>query len=947
MGAQFRSSLWFAFVLVLLGAAPLAAQTGSLTGRVTDGATGTPLPGARIDLVNTAGQSSGSSISDREGQFRLASVPSGSYTLVVTLIGYENRRIEGVQIMAGQTSMQAITLDIAAFELNPIIVSASKRQEKAIDAPASVAVVDSRAIAERPTVTPVDHLTALPGVDVMRSGVQSTNVVVRGFNNVFSGALHTLTDNRIAGVPSLRLNALHFIPANDDDIDRMEVVLGPGAALYGPNTANGVLHIVTKSPLDAPGSTVSIAGGEQSLLHAQFRTAHRLSDQLGFKISGQYMQAKEWEHVDQVEATARDNFANDTLPYFNFKKDMRQATGLTKPSDEAELDRRIARIGNRDYDISRLGFEGRLDWRPAATSSVILSGGSNVANGIELTGLGAGQAVDWRSSYVQVRGNWNRLFVQGYVNMSDAGDTYLLRNGAPITDQSKLYVGQIQHGYSLGDRQNFTYGLDLLYTNPVTNGTINGKYEDDDQTTEFGAYLQSETMLHPKLNLVLAGRLDNHSALPENIFSPRAALVFKPSETQAFRLTFNRAFSTPTSLNQFLDLGSAIPDINAARLGYSLRVQGTGTQGFRFRQDNGGYLMRSPFSPDPKALIPAEMVVPGFFQAAVAVVAAQAADNPQLAALVPYLQTLAPTTEITAVYRDLATGASGSLASLSQHLGDVAPIREETSTTLEAGYKGLLGQKVMIAADVWYSRRSNLITPLTIGTPLLMLNGAETIGYLTQRFMADLIMPQEMAQATAMQLVCGPSAACDKGMAAIPLGVISSPDVNANGAQILTTYYNVDDELDLWGTDLSAMGLLTETVSLSGTLSLVNKDEFKTKQGTSVTLNAPKMKGSLALGYRSNENGFNGEVRTRFNEGFPVRSGVYNGTICLGEKREDGADDCVKSATLVDLTLGYRLPIQGTSLQLSVQNVLDQKYRSFPGVPAIGRMGLLRLKYDF
>jgi len=153
----------------------------------------------------------------------------------------------------------------------------------------------------------------------------------------------------------------------------------------------------------------------------------------------------------------------------------------------------------------------------------------------------------------------------------------------------------VQHGFSLGERQDFTYGLDFIYTNPITEGTINGKYEEDDQTTEFGAYLQSETSLTDRLRLVLAGRVDTHSALPEAIFSPRAGLVFQPSETHAFRLTYNRAFSTPSSLNQFLDLGSVIPDPQLSALGYSLRVQGTGADGFRFRT-SGGYQMRSPFN---------------------------------------------------------------------------------------------------------------------------------------------------------------------------------------------------------------------------------------------------------------------------------------------------------------------------------------------------------------
>jgi outer membrane receptor for ferrienterochelin and colicins len=80
----------------------------------------------------------------------------------------------------------------------------------------------------------VDHLRSLAQVDVIQQGVQSTNVVVRGFNNIFSGALHTLTDHRVAGVPSLRVNIMSWVPSTDEDIERMELVFGPASALYGP-----------------------------------------------------------------------------------------------------------------------------------------------------------------------------------------------------------------------------------------------------------------------------------------------------------------------------------------------------------------------------------------------------------------------------------------------------------------------------------------------------------------------------------------------------------------------------------------------------------------------------------------------------------------------------------------------------------------------------------------
>src|SRR5690606_30343106 len=161
-------------------------------------------------------------LSGADGQFRLTNLAPGTYTIVVTLVGYEEFRVQGVRVVAGEASMVGAQLVSSAFSLNPIVVSASKRQEKVLDAPASVSVVDSRAVAERPVTTPVDHLRSTPGVDIVTQGVQSTNIVLRGFNNIFSGSLHALTDNRIAGIPSLRVNLLHFVPATNEDIDRME-----------------------------------------------------------------------------------------------------------------------------------------------------------------------------------------------------------------------------------------------------------------------------------------------------------------------------------------------------------------------------------------------------------------------------------------------------------------------------------------------------------------------------------------------------------------------------------------------------------------------------------------------------------------------------------------------------------------------------------------------------
>ena len=296
-----------ALALCFTTAVAAAAQTGTISGRVSDAESGGPLVSASVEVVAGGGRIVATGLTDAEGNYRLTNVPAGTYALVFMLVGYGTQRIENVRVVSGESTMTGATLTSSAFQLNPVVVSASKRQEKALEAPANVQVVSEREIADRPAVSPVDHLRNNAAVNVISTGVQSNNVVVRGFNNIFSGSLHTLTDYRIASVPSLRVNFMHFVPQNNEDIARMEVVLGPGSALYGPNTANGVLHMITKSPLDEEGTSLTFAGGERSLLHGTFRTAHRLSDQFGFKFSGQYLQADEWQFTDPDEVAERDS----------------------------------------------------------------------------------------------------------------------------------------------------------------------------------------------------------------------------------------------------------------------------------------------------------------------------------------------------------------------------------------------------------------------------------------------------------------------------------------------------------------------------------------------------------------------------------------------------------------------------------------------------------------
>ena len=920
---------------ILFGGSGMAlAQTGAIAGTVTDVTTGQPVEGAVVEAGQAQAAPTAVATSGADGRFRIENLAPGAYDLVVRTFTFEELRRPNVRVAAGETATVEILLTARVFAGEAITVTASRKREALVDAPATVAVVDSQALAERPAVSPVDHLRGVTGVDQISYGLQSANVVTRGFNNLFSGALLTLTDYRIASVPSLQVNLLHLEPAANEDLERIEVVLGPGAALYGPNTANGVLHMMTRSPLEHRGTRVSVSGGERDLMQVSFRSAHGMGEAVGIKVSGQYVRGNEWEFIDPIETIARQQVeANPAGCVARWT-----AAGI----DPAEATGRCARTGHRNFDLERWTLDGRADWRISPEWTAVFSGGvARAIDAIELTGIGAGQVRDWTKYYYQARASRGTFFGQVYLNGTNSGDTFLLQNGASIIDRSKLLVGQLQHGFALGDRQSFTYGIDVLRTLPETDGSINGRYEDDDDLTQVGGYIHSETGLARTLNLVLAGRLDHTTALDKVVFSPRAGLVYTPVPGHSLRATYNSAVETPSSLNMFLDIhGGGVPDPTLAALGYGLRAQGPGFDGVDLVGSDGLPLgMRSPFYPDPAQLLPVHgstlwALAVGIMQAQGRIDGATAQELLQLDAAALGINALDPNTRALSPLDEAG-------------IEDVPRLEESRQTTIELGYNGLLAsQRLLVAADVWYTEKSDFISPLMSQTPFLLLEGTTTVQMLVPYFMGKG-MSQEQATATAIGMVAGDPNVIGDGIAEVPLGVASSPGVNAVGADLLATYRNFG-RVDLWGADISARVLLSNRWSAAITGSWVSDDHFRLPlQGTEqiLALNAPTVKGSAALTFRDSDRGFNAEGRVRHHNSFPANSAGYVGLDCVGVA---GSPACVEDATLADLTLGSRLPgVDGASVQLTVQNIFDTPYRSFVRVPAIGRMALLRLTYEF
>ncbi len=176
------------------------------------------------------------------------------------------------------------------------------------------------------------------------------------------------------------------------------------------------------------------------------------------------------------------------------------------------------------------------------------------------TTFGAAQAKDWSYLNLQERLHHKNFFAQIFYDKSNSGNsdsldangTYYLRTGIPVVDKSSILATQVQQGLQWS-RTKFVVGAEYLATRPQTQGTIDGRNENDDNINEYGGYLQTTTTITPKVDFLAAARVDANSRIDGYQFSPRAALIFRPDSNNNFRVTFNRAYGSPTSFSFFLD----------------------------------------------------------------------------------------------------------------------------------------------------------------------------------------------------------------------------------------------------------------------------------------------------------------------------------------------------------------------------------------------------------
>ncbi|HXP86707.1 MAG TPA: TonB-dependent receptor [Bryobacteraceae bacterium] len=411
------------------------------------------------------------------------------------------------------------------------VTSASKKAENLADAPAAIFVMTSEDIRRGGFASLPEALRMVPGLYVAKVNSHWWTISARGFNDYLNNKMLVLIDGRSVYTPQFGGVFWELQDMPLDDIDRIEVIRGPGGTLWGANAVNGVINIVTKRSQDTQGFSLKTSAGNEEGYSASVRYGDRIGEDLTYRIFGK--------------------------------------TGYTEPG--------VGPSGQNAYDAWNLSQGGiRVDSRLSSSDTLSFESGmyeGRLQSDLPLfTGPGASQSLV-PSSYL-VRGGhvlsrWDHRFSEtstgsllGYCDWTDRVDVVdEIRNTCHM---------EVQHGFQIGTRHSLTWGLDADTTDGrvYESFTVHG-IPAEQRTTTAGLFAQSDFDILPDRLRLSAGSKFEYNSYTGFEIQPQIRAVWTPSHSHSIWSAVSRAVRTPGQAYEseefkFAGLPGAIPTYLAA-----------------------------------------------------------------------------------------------------------------------------------------------------------------------------------------------------------------------------------------------------------------------------------------------------------------------------------------------------------------------------------------------
>ena len=419
-----------------------------------------------------------------------------------------------------QSSTAAALADASLEDLMNIqVTSVSKEAQKLAQVAAAVFIVTQEDIRHSGATNIPDLLRMVPGLDVAQINANTWSISARGFNSQFANKLLVMVDNRAVYTPLMGGVSWDTVNVPLEDIDRIEVIRGPGGTVWGNNAVNGVINIITMRAQDTLGTLVSGGGGTSAQGFGTAQYGGETKGGTAYRVFGDYLNQ---DHFPDF--AGQDGHDGMHLAHGGFRVDSNLSAGdtLTVQGD--------IYAGDEGASIVHTTLS------PPANVNVNASGGLSGGNV-----LGR-----WTHAF----SNWSDITVQAYF------DRYT-RSGPESSEVRDTMDFDFRHHVILGSRNDLTWGVGFRYSADQTIGTLDQAFFPADQAGWLANFfLQDQITLKPnRLFLYLGTKLEN-SYFSGFDLAPSIRLAWTPSSRQTFWAAVSNAHRSPTRRD--LDLIAAL-----------------------------------------------------------------------------------------------------------------------------------------------------------------------------------------------------------------------------------------------------------------------------------------------------------------------------------------------------------------------------------------------------
>ncbi len=418
---------------------------------------------------------------------------------------------------------QLLTLSIEEL-MQVEVTSVSRRAQKLSGTPSAIFVITQDDIRRSGVTSIPEVLRMAPGVDVARVGTDKWSISIRGFNGRFANKLQVLIDGRSVYTPLFSGVIWSQQDTMLEDVERIEVIRGPGATVWGANAVNGVINIITKKAADTQGMLFTAGGGsfEQGFVSARY--GGMLGGNTPFRI---YAKAFNRDHSTTLAGTsAHDDWQSVRA---GFRVDHTQ--GIDQLTIQGDIF--ANRIGDSLMQPSLIAPFSRLD----------------IVNATEKGG--------------NIRLRWDRTFSEKSSIMLQTYYDRVDNQLAPWTRYAESFDIDFQHRLPLLQQHDVTWGLNYrLYNNKVAETELTTFTPSQRTNHNFSAFIRDDIGLLPeKLTLTLGTRLDHNDFTGLEV-QPNGRLMFTPDPQNSMWLSISRAVRIPSrGENDVTIAGRVMPGI--------------------------------------------------------------------------------------------------------------------------------------------------------------------------------------------------------------------------------------------------------------------------------------------------------------------------------------------------------------------------------------------------